>query len=73
MQPTHQLGRIPNLITKRLTLNIPLKIAEDIEAAVQFFNDTIQWAGWNTTPEPANSNNSSTITKTITFEPSSKA
>jgi hypothetical protein len=35
----------------RLTLNISHKIEEDIEAAVKFFNDTIQQAGWNTTPE----------------------
>jgi hypothetical protein len=37
-------------INKRLTLNISLKTEEDIEAAVKFFNDTIQWAGWNATP-----------------------
>jgi hypothetical protein len=30
----------------RLTLNVPLKIEEEIEVAVKFFNDTIQWAGW---------------------------
>jgi hypothetical protein len=34
-----------------LTLNIPLKTEEDIEAAVKFLNDTIQRAGWNATPE----------------------
>jgi hypothetical protein len=28
-----------------------LKTEEDIEAAVNVFNDTVQWAGWNTTPE----------------------
>jgi hypothetical protein len=27
------------------------KTEADIEAAVKFFNDTIQWAGWNATPE----------------------
>jgi hypothetical protein len=37
------------LINERLTLNISLKTKEDIEAA--FNNDTIQWAGWNATPE----------------------
>jgi hypothetical protein len=26
---------------------------QDIEAAVKFFNDTIHWAGWNATPELA--------------------
>jgi hypothetical protein len=31
----------------RLTLNIPLKTEEDIEAAAKFFNDTIQCAGCN--------------------------
>jgi hypothetical protein len=40
-----------NLITELLTLHIPLKTAEDIEAAVQYFSDTIQWACWNTTLE----------------------
>jgi exonuclease III len=34
-----------NLITEQL------KTAEDIEATVQYFSDTIQWACWNTTPE----------------------
>jgi hypothetical protein len=33
---------------------MPLKTAEDIEAAVQYFNDTIQWACCNTTPEQTN-------------------
>jgi hypothetical protein len=28
-----------------------LKTEEDIEAAVKFFNDTIQWAGWNAIAE----------------------
>jgi hypothetical protein len=28
---------------------------EDIEAAVKFFNDTVQWAGWNATPEHTHS------------------
>jgi hypothetical protein len=36
---------------KSLTLNIPLKTEEEIEAVLNFFNDTIQWAGWNATPE----------------------
>jgi hypothetical protein len=40
-----------HLINQRLTLNVSLKPKEDIEAAVKFFNDTIQWAGWNATPE----------------------
>jgi hypothetical protein len=30
-----------------LTLNIPFKTEEDIEAAAKFFHDTIQCAGWN--------------------------
>jgi hypothetical protein len=29
----------------------PLKTEEAIRAAVKFFNDTMQWAGWNTMPE----------------------
>jgi hypothetical protein len=40
-----------NLITERLTLHIPRKTAENIEATVQYFNDTIQCTCWNTTPE----------------------
>jgi hypothetical protein len=40
-----------NLITELLTLHIPLKTVEDIEAAIQYFNDTIQRACWTTTPE----------------------
>jgi hypothetical protein len=39
-----------HLINQRLTLNVSLK-TEDIEAEVKFFNDTIQQAGWNATPE----------------------
>jgi hypothetical protein len=39
------------LINERLTLNVSLKTEKDIEAAGKFFNDTIQWAGWNATPE----------------------
>jgi hypothetical protein len=37
-----------HLINQRL--NISLKTEEDIEAAVNFFNDTVHWAGWNATP-----------------------
>jgi hypothetical protein len=40
-----------HLINQRLTLNVSLKTEEDIEAAVKFFNDTIQWEGWNAMPE----------------------
>jgi hypothetical protein len=40
-----------HLINKRLTLNVSLKTKDDIDAAVKFLNDTIQWAGWNSTPE----------------------
>jgi hypothetical protein len=39
------------LINERLTLKVSLKTKEDTEATVEFFNDTIQWAGWNSTPE----------------------
>jgi hypothetical protein len=39
------------LINKRLTLNASLKTEDDIEAAVKFSNDKIQWAGLNTMPE----------------------
>jgi hypothetical protein len=39
-----------HLIDETLTSGISLK-REDIEAAVNFVNGTIQWAGWNATPE----------------------
>jgi hypothetical protein len=35
------------LANERLTLNIPLKTEENIEAAAKYFNDAIQCAGWN--------------------------
>jgi hypothetical protein len=40
-----------HLISEGLTLNVPLKTEEDIEAAVKLLNDTIQQARWNATPE----------------------
>jgi hypothetical protein len=40
-----------HLINQRLTLNVSLKTDRDVEAAVKFFNDTIQWAGWNANRE----------------------
>jgi hypothetical protein len=40
-----------HLFNQRLTSNVSLQIEEDIEAAVKFFNDTVQWAGWITTPQ----------------------
>jgi hypothetical protein len=40
-----------HLINQRLTFNVSLKTEEDIQAAVKFFNHTIQWEGWNATPE----------------------
>jgi hypothetical protein len=39
-----------HLINQRLTLNVSFITEEHIEAAVKLF-DTIQWAGWNSTPE----------------------
>jgi hypothetical protein len=39
------------LINERLTLNFPLRAEEDVEVAVNSFNNTIQWAVWNATPE----------------------
>jgi hypothetical protein len=39
------------IVNERLTLKVPLNIEEDIETAVKFFNDTMQWAGWKATPE----------------------
>jgi hypothetical protein len=42
-----------HVINQRLTLTVSLKTKEDIEAAVKFFNDTVQWAGWKATPEHA--------------------
>jgi hypothetical protein len=44
-----QVRRLPDDVN--VILNVYLKIEEDIEAAVKFFNDTVQWAGWNATPE----------------------
>jgi hypothetical protein len=35
----------------RLSLNVSLTTEEDIESAVKFFNNTMQWAGWNAMPE----------------------
>jgi hypothetical protein len=40
-----------HLINQRLTVNVSLRNEEDIKAAVKFFNDTLQWAGWNATQE----------------------
>jgi hypothetical protein len=40
-----------HLTNQTLTLNVSLKTEEDIEAAVKFFNDTEQWAGWIATPQ----------------------
>jgi hypothetical protein len=34
-----------------LTLYVPLQTDSQIEEAVKYFNDIIQWAGWNATPE----------------------
>jgi hypothetical protein len=39
------------LVSERLSLNIPLKTEEDIEAAVKFFNGTVQCADLNAMPE----------------------
>jgi hypothetical protein len=36
------LDNFRRLVNERLTLNIPLKTEEDIEAATKFFNDAIQ-------------------------------
>jgi hypothetical protein len=38
-------------IIQRLILNVSLKTEEDIETGVKLFNDTLQWAGLNATPE----------------------
>jgi hypothetical protein len=40
-----------HLISTQLTLHVPLKTDSQIEDAVKYFNDIIQWAGWNATPE----------------------
>jgi hypothetical protein len=40
-----------HFINQRLASNISLKTEVDIEAAVKFFNDTVQSAGWNAMPE----------------------
>jgi hypothetical protein len=38
-------------INEILTLNVSLQTEEDTEAAVKFFNDTIQWGRWKATLE----------------------
>jgi hypothetical protein len=40
-----------HLVNEKLTLKVSLKTEENIQAAAKIFNDTIQWAGWNATPE----------------------
>jgi exonuclease III len=40
-----------HLIHYHLTLQVSRKTGADIEAAVEFFNVTVQWAGWMATPE----------------------
>jgi hypothetical protein len=40
-----------HLITMALTLHVPLKTEAQIEDAVKYFTDIIQWAGGNATPE----------------------
>jgi hypothetical protein len=48
----HDFSTIGVAIHKaNLILNVSLKNEEDIEAAVKFFNDTMQWASWNAKPE----------------------
>jgi hypothetical protein len=39
-----------HLVNSKLQLNVPLKTNSDIEAAIKFLNDTLQWAGWNSSP-----------------------
>jgi hypothetical protein len=38
-------------ITTNLSLHVPLKTEVQIEDAVKYFTDLIQWAGWTATPE----------------------
>jgi hypothetical protein len=40
-----------HLIHQRPILQVPFKTAADIEAAVKFFIDTVQWAGWKAKPK----------------------
>jgi hypothetical protein len=40
-----------HLVNQKLTLKDPLKTEENIEAAVTFLNDTVQWADLKATPE----------------------
>jgi hypothetical protein len=40
-----------HLINEKLTRKVPLKTEENIQEAGNFFSNTIQWAGWNATPE----------------------
>jgi hypothetical protein len=43
-----------HLINERLILSVSLNTEDETEAAVKFSNNTMQWAGWNATPEHTN-------------------
>jgi hypothetical protein len=45
------LGCFPPSSQRETTIKVPFKNDSDIAAAIKNFNDTIQWAGWTTTPE----------------------
>jgi hypothetical protein len=40
-----------HFVNEELSLKVTIETRENIEAAVKYFNDTIQWASWNLTPE----------------------
>jgi hypothetical protein len=50
-QQIYKLGSLLTLCQQKLSLKVPLKTEENIETAVKYFNNTIQWAGWKATPE----------------------
>jgi hypothetical protein len=50
-QQPYKLGLLQTPYQQEINVNLSLKTEEDIEAGVKFFNDTMQWEGWNATPE----------------------
>jgi hypothetical protein len=43
--------RYSYVVNGKLSLKVPFKTEENIEAAVTYFTDTNHWAGWNSTLE----------------------
>jgi hypothetical protein len=45
------LEDVRGLLNERFTWNILLKCEEDTETTAKLYNDTMQYTGWNSTPE----------------------